>query len=169
MLKSFSLRSALAISAILSFFLLSAGCLGNGSKKDGLTIARLHLESKGQFGSLAVETVQLPVSGALIQVSTEPLISEFEILNAEVVQVDLGKALLLQLNEQGARQLYRTSVSQRMRRLVLEVNGNPIGARVLDGPIQDGLLYTFVEVDESELYELVASIKETILELRGTR
>ena len=45
----------------------------------------------------------------------------------------------------------------------LMVNGNAIGARRIDGAIQDGNFYTFVEVDDEELGQLVLDIKETIV------
>jgi hypothetical protein len=51
-------------------------------------------------------------------------------------------------------------------RIVFMVNGNAIGARRIDGAIQDGNLYTFVEVDDEELGQLVLDIKETIVELQ---
>ena len=49
------------------------------------------------------------------------------------------------------------------------VNGNAIGARRIDGAIQDGNFYTFVEVDDEELGQLVLDIKETIVKLQSNK
>jgi hypothetical protein len=87
-------------------------------------------------------------------------------MNIELVEVDMGMALLLQLSERGARELYRGSVTNMGGRIVLTVNGNPIGARRIDGAIQDGNFYTFVEVDEAELGALVLDLRESLFELR---
>ena len=54
-------------------------------------------------------------------------------------------------------------------RIVFMVNGNAIGARRIDGAIQDGNFYTFVEIDDEELGQLVLNIKQTIVELQATK
>jgi len=155
-----------------TLLLFSSICvLLGGCKKDdtieGLKVPRLMIESRGvSYGSLTGETIVLPVSGTRIQLQKEPLVNEFEIMNIELVEVDMGMALLLQLSERGARELYRGSVTNMGGRIVLTVNGNPIGARRIDGAIQDGNFYTFVEVDEAELGALVLDLRESLSELR---
>jgi hypothetical protein len=84
-----------------------------------------------------------------------------------MVKVDLGAALLLKLNDAGARKLYRSSVSKKGSRLVLVVNDKPIGSRRLDGAIMDGDYYTFVELDAEELGEMVLAIKGSISYLQA--
>jgi hypothetical protein len=86
-----------------------------------------------------------------------------------MVKVDMGVALLVQTRGQGLRDLYRASVSNMGNRIVFMVNGNAIGARRIDGAIQDGNFYTFVEVDDEELGQLVLDIKETIVELQKNK
>ena len=54
-------------------------------------------------------------------------------------------------------------------RIVFMVNGNAIGARRMDGAIQDGNFYTFVEVDDEELGQLVLDIKKTIAKLQANK
>jgi len=54
-------------------------------------------------------------------------------------------------------------------RIVLTVNGNAIGARRIDGAIQDGNLYTFVEVDDEELGQLVLDIKKSLVHLQANK
>jgi hypothetical protein len=99
----------------------------------------------------------------------EPLIHEFEIVNVELVEVDLGLALLIQTSSEGARALYRGTVSNMGGRIVLTVNENPIGARRIDGAIQDGNFYTFVELSDQALADLVLELKESIVELQNMK
>ena len=125
------------------------------------------IETRGvNYGAPTGEIVTLPVSGTTISIQGDPVANEFDILNVEMVKVDLGVALLVQAGGQGKRNLYRASVSNNGNRIVFMVNGNAIGARRIDGVIQDGNFYTFVEVDDEELGQLVLDIKETIVDLQ---
>lgn len=147
-------------------FGLFTGCKNDDELED-LRVPRLMVEARGvNYGNLGGTMLTLPVSGTQIPVQSDPLISEFEIANVELVKVDMGMALLIQLTEKGGRDLYRGSVSNNGGRVVLTVNGNPIGARRLDGAIQDGNFYTFVEVDDEELGQLVLDIKQTLIEIQ---
>jgi hypothetical protein len=156
-----------------AFWVLSAACLAllGGCKKDmpkeNLKVPRLLIETKGiNYGSLTGSLVKLPISGTRISVQGEPLVNEFEIYNVELVEVDMGKALLVEVSEKGARDLYRGSVANMGARIVLTVNGTAIGARRIDGAIQDGKLYTFVEVADDALDDLVLDLKESIVDLQ---
>jgi len=100
----------------------------------------------------------LPVSAVAIRVTPKPVISEFDIVEAAVAEVDLGRCLALRLTGEAARDLYRMSVSQMGKRLVLLVNGRPLGARMLDGAIEGGVLFVFVEVPDAQLHELALEI-----------
>lgn len=156
--------------ALFSFLLVvfvASGCREKTSL-EGVTIPRLYIESRGVGGysGNASELVRLPVSGSAIPVDREPLVNEFEITNVELVKVDLGLALLLQLSAEGSRKLYRASVSRMGGRIVLTVNGNPIGARRIDSAIADGNLFTFVEVPDAEMEALVVDLKESIIKLQ---
>ncbi len=150
---------------------LASLCIFAGCKKDkeleNLSIPRLMIETRGvDYGSLRGDTVTLPKSGTSITIQGDPLVTEFDIFNVEVVKVDMGMALLVQVGGQGARDLYRGSVSNMGGRIVLTVNGTAIGARRIDGAIQDGNYYTFVEVDDSELGQLVLDIKESLIAIQ---
>lgn len=132
-----------------------------------MMVPRLMLESRGiNYGGLTGTEVKLPVSGTRINLSREALVNEFDIMNVELVKVDMGLALLVQTNDRGARALYRGSVSHKGGRIVLTVNGNAIGARRIDGAIEDGNFYTFVEVDNDEIGQLVLDLKATIAHLQ---
>jgi len=111
----------------------------------------------------------LPVSDVAIRVAPKPVISEFDIVEAAVVEVDLGRCLGLRLTGEAARDLYRMSVSQMGRRLVFLVNGRALGARVLDGAIEGGVLFVFVEVPDAELHELVREINTFAESIRAAK
>jgi len=100
----------------------------------------------------------LPVSGVAIRVAPKPVISEYDIVEAAVAEVDLGRCLALRLTGEAARDLYRMSVSEMGKRLVLLINGRALGARMLDGAIEGGVLFVFVEVPDAELHDLVLEI-----------
>lgn len=143
------------------------GCKKDKLDTENLMVPRLMIETRGvQYGALGGNIAQLPVSGTRIALQKEPLVNEFDINNVELVKVDMGLALLIQTNERGARALYRGTVSNMGGRIVLTVNNNPIGARRIDGAIQDGNLYTFVEVDDEELGQLVLDLKASIQQLQ---
>jgi hypothetical protein len=105
--------------------------------------------------------VILPQSGVRLSVNSKPVITEGDIVNVELVQVDLGKCLLIQLTPTATRDFYRLSVTHQGRRLVMTVNGETLGARRLDGVITNGVIYVFVEVPEIELPALVNNLKKT--------
>ncbi|MFT4901688.1 MAG: hypothetical protein ACI81V_000963 [Lentimonas sp.] len=163
-----SLYKFLFISCCTSAALLS-GC-GRDESSDSLKVPRLMMEARGvDYGSLNGTVINLPVSGTPISLRKEPLINEFEILNVELVQVDLGLALMVQISETAARELYRASVTNNGSRVVLTVNGTAIGARRIDGAIADGRFYTFVELPHSELPQLVLDLKKTIADIQAKK
>lgn len=144
-------------------------CACNKDKLDAenLKIPRLMVEARSvQYGALGGKVAQLPVSGTRIALQKEPLVNEFDIINVELVKVEMGLALLVQTNERGARALYRGTVTNMGGRIVLSVNGNAIGARRVDAAIQDGSFYTFVELDDEELGQLVLDLKQSIVQLQ---
>jgi hypothetical protein len=53
------------------------------------------------------------------------------------------------------------SVTHQGRRLVLLVNGEPLGARRIDGAITNGVVYIFVEMPELELPMFVENLKKS--------
>ncbi|WPJ94720.1 hypothetical protein SH580_14895 [Coraliomargarita algicola] len=161
------------IALLLFLIFTSLGLLFVGCKKDAaenLSVPRLMLETRGvNYGSIVGDTAVLPVSGMTISIQGEPVVSEFDIRNVELVKVDRGLALLIQVGGQGARDLYRASVTNMGARIVLTVNGNAIGARRIDGAIADGNFYTFVEVDDEEIGPLVIDLKRSLIELQKSQ
>ena len=147
--------------------LLLCGCKKDKLDAENLRLPRLMVETRSvNYGGLGGNVVQLPVSGTRIPIRKEPLVNEFDIVNVELVKVDMGLALLVQTNETGARALYRGTVSNMGGRIVLVVNGNAIGARRIDGAIENGNFYTFVELEDEELGQLVLEMKKSIQQLQ---
>ncbi|MGC6606801.1 MAG: hypothetical protein ACON5O_08595 [Lentimonas sp.] len=147
---------------------LMAGCSKDEKlETENLRIPRLMLESaQDDFGSFTTKRVTLPMTQETITVAGEALVNEFEIINIELVKVDLGLALLIQVNESGGKKLYRASVDSLGDRVVFTINGSAVGARRFDGALSNGALYTFTELPDDELGELVLEVKETINQLQ---
>ena len=49
------------------------------------------------------------------------------------------------------------------------INGNAMGARRIDGPIEDGNFFTFVEVSDEELGKLVFDIKASLSSIKKNK
>lgn len=125
-------------------------------------LARFFLESAARDAT----PVTLPQSGVRLGVQSSPVLTEGDIVNVEVMQVELGKCVMFQLTSSAARDLYRFSVTNQGRRLVLFLNGTPLGARRIDGPFAEGNVLIFVEVPDAELPKLVENLKKTTADLQ---
>ena len=149
---------------VVYLLIFATGC--RDRLTENVRIPRLLLEQRGtNYGAMNAVTVKLQKSNSLVEVYSEPLIDEFEINNVELVQVDKGFALLFILSEKGARDLYRASVTHMGSRVVLSINSNVIGQRYIDGAINDGKFYTFVELPQDSLGQLVLDIKATLVDI----
>lgn len=138
--------------------LVFSGCQTKVTPKDYTpTVARFFLESASGDGT----PLTLPQSEVRVTVNPKPVIAEGDISSVELVQVDLGKCLLFQLTPAAVRDFYRMSVSHQGRRLVLVIDNTALGARRIDGPITNGVLFVFVERPEAELPKLVENLKKT--------
>ena len=152
-------RQLLALSGLL----LLAGCQAPEPLNDPL-VARLFLEARpGETGL----PLQLPVSKVGINVSPKPVFLESDIVDAELVRVDLGWCLMVKFTPAAARDLYRLSVGNTGRRLVLTFNDLPAGARRIEQAMPEGALLIFVEVDDVNLPPLVERLKRTSAAIAG--
>jgi hypothetical protein len=143
--------------ALLLWLSWGCGCQSAAPRDFTPLSARFFLEAANADGM----PVMLPQSGVRLSVNSKPVITEGDIVNVELVQVDLGKCLLVQLTPSATRDFYRMSVTHQGRRLVIMVDGKALGARRLDGPITNGVIYVFVEVPEVELPRLVDNLKKS--------
>lgn len=151
--------------------LLAWACCWTGCWKsddvENMVVPELMIEVRGvEYGAMRNREVVLPDGVTKIFVERSPIVGAKEIVNVEMVKVELGPALLVQLSDRGARELYRQSVTNNGSRVVFMANGQAKGARRLDGAISDGQFYTFVDMTEEELGQMVLDIKESIPEIQ---
>lgn len=143
---------------VLVLGVLAGGCASTEKPKDYVpTVARFFLES----GSDGGVSVTLPKSGVALRLNPQPVITEGDIVNVDLVQVDLGKCLLFHLTPAGVRDFYRLSVTHQGRRLALQLNGVVVGARRIDGPIANGMIFVFVEMPDEALPALVQNLRKS--------
>lgn len=143
--------------------LVGAGC-GTSKKPLDYTpqAARFYLESASGDGT----PLRLPHSGVNLAVNSKPVITEGDIANVDLVQVELGKCLYFQLTPTASRDFYRMSVTHQGRRLALVIDGVALGARRIDGPITNGVIFVFAEVPDEDLPKLVENLKKSAAALQ---
>lgn len=152
------MKHSLCLALVLTAAWFSGGCATSKPKDYTPVTARFFLESSTTSDGTPL---MLPQSGVRMTVNPKPVITEGDIINVELVQVDLGKALLVQLSPSASRDFYRLSVTHQGRRLVFLVAGNPIGARRIDGPIINGVVYVFIEIPEPDMPAFVENLKKS--------
>ncbi len=147
--------------AILSLpvSLLVVGCATNKDKDYEPMLARFYVESNPREGYS--EALTLPLSQASVPVEPKPVFSELDIVAVDMVQVDLGLCLRFTLNPAAGRDLYRLSVNNLGRRLVLTINNAPLGVRVMNDPLSYGDLLIFLEVSDEELNRVALNLQST--------
>lgn len=137
--------------------LLTSAC----NKEKPTHTMRFYVEADNT-GSNWSQTVTMPKSKIDFIVHRFPVMVESNVIDVQLMKVDSGLCLLFVFDDQGTRELYRQSVSNNGRRVVTIINGEPIGARQFDGPIVDGALFTFTELPDEALHELVESLQKNI-------
>mgnify|MGYP001572775818 CR=1 FL=1 len=146
------------IAGLLLSTLVLGGCQTAEPARDYRpTWARFFLESGDGSGTEIV----LPQSGVRLVVNAKPVLTEGDIVAVELAQVDLGRCLMFQLTPAAVRDFYRLSGSNQGRRLVLLLNDSPVGARRVDGPVTDGVVFVFVELPDADLPKLVDDLKKS--------
>lgn len=144
-------------------FVLATGlaALLSGCFEETVKPMRFYIESSasGAVGDIG-QTMVLPQSGLNYNVRGDPILTEVDVTNVQLVKVASGEhALLFHLNEPGARKLYRHSVSDNGKVVIFEYGGRAIGARQLDGAIRDGRYFTFVELPYPDLEQMVKEMQ----------
>ena len=159
-----TLRSAPAIFCLLLAALTAAGCSSSSKKKDyTVSVVRFMVESSNREEGGGV---RLPLSGVIIPVAPKTFFTEYDITRCDVIDNELGKSLAFQFTEAAARDLYRFSVTNQGRRLVLVLNGQAIGAQRINVPNTQGFVIIYVEVPEPDLVELAANVTKTSADAR---
>jgi len=114
-----------------------------------------------------VARVTLPVSEVELSIEAKPVLTEYDFAAVEVGELELGKCLVFRMTPEAARDLYRLTVANQGRRLVLAIDGEAWGARPIEAPIEDGVLAVFVEVPETALPELARKLAATTARMRA--
>ncbi len=143
--------------SLLGMFLALVGCQSPTRVDYVPTVARFFLEE----ADARTVSVTLPQSGVRVMLGPKPVLTESDIVNVELMQVELGKCLMFQLTPAATRDLYRISGSNQGRRLVLFLNDVALGARRMEGPLAEGRVFVFVEVADTALPALVENLKKT--------
>jgi hypothetical protein len=147
-------------------FLGLAGCLTTASskKKDKTpTLARFMLEVGPRE---AGARLRLPISNVNVTIVPKALFTEYDIVNCEVANNEFGKCLVFQFSPEAGRDLYRLTVPNQGKRIVTLINGEAMGARMIEAPIAEGYFFTYIEVPEADLAKLAADIKRSSEEAR---
>ncbi len=149
---------ATAAAFLMMVACLVGGCASKDRPRDFVpTTVRFFLESASQDGI----PLTLPQSGVGLIVNARPILTEGDIVNVELVQVELGKCLFFQLSPSATRDFYRISVTHQGRRFALMIDEVAVGARRVDGPITNGVVFVFVELPEASLPALVEKLKKS--------
>lgn len=163
-----ALPSVLAAFAAAALVFVVSGC----SKKtvDGKPL-RLYVQVNdvGSMSTRSTRPLTMP-DGMTFYVKSEPVVLERMINNVELVRVANGRlAFALYLNDEGTTSLYRTTVTERSRFLILEYNGLPIAERQIDTPISDGRYYTFASISDEEMEDLVLDMRKNVAKIQEAR
>lgn len=126
-----------------------------------------YLEMGSSYNPLDKATeITMPKSNLTYFVYQEPMIPPWNVTNVEAVRVASGHlALRFYFDSEGNRELYRESVTNMGRMIVTVVDGTAIGARQIDGPLQGGIFYTFTELTEEQMLDLVVKMQESLRKL----
>lgn len=153
-------RRFLGCSALVVVFVALAGCATTAERREETrTVARFFLEARS--GESAIAFV-LPLSEARIAVIPAPVLTEYDLADVALAELEFGQCLAFRFSPAAARALHRITGSRQGHRLVLLLNDEPAGARVIDAAIDDGLLLVFLERPDEELPGLVARLKRSL-------
>lgn len=109
----------------------------------------------------------MPESGLSYYVRPQPLFTEANITNLQLARVQSGDLCwIFHLDEPATRELYRRSVADAGRQIIIMVNNTPVAARHLDGALADGRLYTFSELPDDEMEALTVDLQNSIAKTR---
>lgn len=164
---SFSMKHPLRFSfllAVLAAVFAVVGCNTTTKKKNyDVTIARFLIEaSEGD----TFASVTLPVSGVQISVNNKPAVTELDYTGVQLAHADLGDFLVFNLTPDAARDVYRLTGNNQGKRLVLFINDKPVGARLIDRPLNTGAIAVFVAIPDDMLPALVKNLNATSVDIQ---
>lgn len=161
MKRNFTLSAALL--PMLALMMSMSGCQTSNKDYD-MVLARFFLEVNPLEGY--AESLELPLSRTVVTVSPKPILTEIDIVDVDLVQVDIGLCMNFRLTGAAARDLYRLSVNNLGSRLVLTLNGAPYGVRRMDNPLSFGEIMIFAELSDEDLEKMVADLKGSAVDIQ---
>lgn len=159
-------RRALVVALAAAGLGAAGGCQSSRADRDFEPIVPQFLLEASE-DQPRTQVVELPVSEVRIPVYPRVALPQSDVRNVELVKVDLGLCLLFEFTPSASRSLMRLSSANLGRRLVVTLNGRPMGARVMEGPITDGRLFIFVELPEDQLSDTAVNLKKTVHEIQA--
>jgi hypothetical protein len=152
--------------ALLGTLVGLSGCASGRTKKKDYPVTVVRLLAEGRGGDIG-GSVRLPRSGSMIPVNPKSFITEYDITAANIMDAELGKALVLQFTPEASRDFYRHTLTNQGLRIVTTINGQPVGARRIDAPSANGFWVTYVEFsEEADLIEIAKNIARTSADAR---
>ncbi len=156
--------------SLLSFSLvalLTLGLIGCRSTSiENPHVPSIFLEASNSVPGSENPFATLPISQTKLRIFGKPLFGPLDIIRIEMVRVDRGLAVRYLLTPSASRELMRTSGDNIGYSFIFFENDSPIGARKIDGMIDDGILYTFLEVPDEELPGRIDEMNRTLIEYR---
>ena len=152
-------RRALAVPIVGLILWSMLGCMTADSGQPAPRV-RFHLENAHATSRGGIVPIQMPVSGIEVVVNRLPVLMEEDLVNVELVEVELGQCLLFEFSRVGSRALYEVTATKQGNRLLLMVDGVPVGLRVIDGPVATGQWLTFTELTPETEADLVVRLRE---------
>jgi preprotein translocase subunit SecD len=153
------------LTALCLLSLALAGCQNPPAATKSITSerARFHLESADESAQL----VTMPRSGVQLAIGSKPVFTEHDIVKVSIAHIEQGECLAFEFTPAAARDLRRLTSENPGRHLVLLLEGVAFGARLIEKPLDRGVLLVFVETPDAALPALVDSLNETCAAVRG--
>jgi preprotein translocase subunit SecD len=136
---------------------LLAGCSMFGNKEE-ITL-RFHEEYDTTLPNKLSRQVFVPKVGLTIQVDRFPIVSERDILDAELMQTAGGPAIMLKLELNGMWRLDEVTTRSRGRYLVIFLNGRPVAAWLMEKRLNTGQFFLEGDFTEEEAKKAIESFK----------
>lgn len=152
-----------AVSLLAGVCLLLSSCKTTSAGFDYEPMRARFVMEADRGGAL----VTLPVSNVRIQVNSTAIITEYDLQDVSLAELEMGTCLRFTTTRRASRVLYQESASNQGKRMVLLVNGRPLGIQRIDRPIPDGVFHIFVELPDAELPELTRNLKGTSLDIQA--
>lgn len=129
-------------------------------------MARLYLEESPNLPASHITEMVLPLSGSHVTVRSKPVFGEWDIMRAMHFESEFGPAIVLLFTADARADFYRTTISNQGRRLILTINGLPVGGHYISGPIEDGRIAFYLEMDDEDIPAVAEGIQKTSNEIQ---